>query len=357
MKKSLCIVYLAAVMAICLFFSVGAIFLRPDEAAIAAEGRELTPMPSLKTEDGSFNRDFTAGLEPVFAERFALRSQLVTANSILKAGLFGTGTEQVIVGREGYLFFGETLDDYMGTNPMTDDEISAAADALAAMAAYADGQGAQFLFAAAPNKNTVYGEYMPARYLPAEEESDLDRLYAALDAREVAYVDLRPLFDTDGLYHKRDTHWNGEGARLAYDAMMDALGLAHDDFASAPKVTVTDFPGDLDALLTPTLERFDEDIVCTLPEFRYTSNYATAMDLIISTACDTAPDRAAMIFRDSFGSALIPYFAASFADVRFERANPYRLDQLERKPADVVIVEIAERNLRDLIGADERVKK
>lgn len=353
MKRSLCIVYLAAVMAVCLFFSVGAIFFRPDAEA---EGRELTPLPSIKTEDGRFNRDFTAGLEPVFAERFALRSQLVTANSLLKAGLFGTGTEQVIVGREGYLFFGETLDDYTGTNPMTDDEINAAADALAAMAAYAEGQGAQFLFAAAPNKNTVYGAYMPARYRPAEGASDLDRLYAALDARGVAYVDLRPLFTEDGLYHKRDTHWNGEGARLAYDAMMDALGLAHDDFASAPKATVADFPGDLDALLTPTLERFDENVVYTLPAFSYTSNYATAMDLIISTAAPDAPDRSAMIFRDSFGSALIPYFSASFADVRYERANPYRLDQLERKPTDVVIVEIAERNLRDLIGAEDRIK-
>ena len=149
---------------------------------------------------------------------------------------------------------------------------------------------------------------------------------------------------------------SSEGARLAYDAMMDALDLAHDDFASAPKTTVTDFPGDLDALLTPTLERYDENVVYTLPGFTYTSNYATAMDLIISTAAPDAPDRAALIFRDSFGSALIPYFSASFADVRYERANPYRLDQLARKGADVVIVEIAERNLRDLIGADERVK-
>lgn len=351
-RKRLCGLYLGVMMALCLFFSVGALFLRPDAAA---EGRELTAMPSLQNEDGSINWDFSAGLETVFAERFAGRTQLVTASSLLKAGLFSTGTEQVIVGREDYLFFGETLDDYMGTNPMTDEEIEAAADALAAMADYAAGQGAQFLFAAAPNKNTVYGEYMPARYLAATGERDLDRLHAALDARGVPYVDLRPLFAEDGLYHKRDTHWNGEGARLAYDAMMDALGLAHDDFADAPKTVVSDFAGDLDALLTPSLARFDQDIVYTLPEFRYTSNYATAMDMIISTAADAASERTAMIFRDSFGSALIPYFSAAFRDVRYERANPFRLDQLARKGADVVIVEIAERNLRNLIGADSRI--
>lgn len=355
MKKCLSIAYLAAVMAICLFFSVGAIFLRPDAEA---EGRELTPMPALRHEDGSLNLDFTAGLETVFAERFALRSQLVTANSLLKAGLFGTGTDQVIVGREDYLFFGETLDQYLGRNPMTDAEITAAADALAALTAYAEANGAAFLFAPAPNKNTVLGEYMPARYLAAEGESDLDRLFAALDARAVPYLDLRPILtaagSADGLYHKRDTHWNGEGARVAYDAIMDALARPHDDFASAERTTVQDFPGDLDALLTPTLSRTDENIVYATPAFSYTSNYATAMDLIISTACESG-EGSALIFRDSFGSAMIPYFSAAFADIRYERANPYRIDQLTRKGADVVIVEIAERNLRDLAQAHSRI--
>lgn len=357
MKKYLPAVYLAVVMAICLFFSVGAIFLRPDADA---EGRELTPMPSLRNEDGSLNLDYTAGLENVFAERFALRSQLVTANSLLKAGLFGTGTDQVIVGRDDYLFFGETLDCYLGRSPMSDDEIAAAADALAAMQAYAEANGADFLFAPAPNKNTVLGGYMPVRYLPAEGESDLDRLFGALDARQVDYLDLRAVLtasgSADGLYHKRDTHWNGEGARVAYDAILDALGRDHDDFAAAPRQTVSDFPGDLDALLTPTLSRTDENIVYETPAFRYTSNYATPMDLIISTACATG-EGSALIFRDSFGSAMIPYFSAAFADVRYERANPYRIDQLARQGADVVIVEIAERNLRDLCAADARIQK
>ncbi|MBQ3125489.1 MAG: hypothetical protein IJC15_00345 [Clostridia bacterium] len=352
MNKTFSALYLALVMAVCLFFSVGAFFFRPDAEA---EGRELTPIPPLLTEDGRFNRDFAVGLEPVFAERFALRPQLVTADSILNAGLFSTGTEQVIVGREGYLFFGETLDDYMGTNPMTEEEIAAAADALAAMADYAEARGAQFLFAPAPNKNTVLGDFMPARYLPAEGERDLDRLFAALDARGVAYVDLRSVLSGDRLYHKRDTHWNGEGARVAYAAMMEALGLVHDDFSAAPKRTVYDFPGDLDALLTPSLTRYDENVVYDLPAFTYTSSGTDPMAMILSTACNGAAVRSAMIFRDSFGSALIPYFSAAFAEVRYERANPYRLDQLEKKPADVVIVEIAERNLRDLIGADERV--
>lgn len=56
-----------------------------------------------------------------------------------------------------------------------------------------------------------------------------------------------------------------------------------------------------------------------------------------------------LVFRDSFGSAMIPYFSASFRDVRYERAMPYRIDLLARYPADAVIIEIAERNIPLLI--------
>ena len=352
MQRNIYRIYVGLVLAICLFFAVGAFFFGPDADA---EGRELSPMPSLRTDTGALNLSFTAQLESAFADRFALRTELVTAESLLRAGLFGTGNDKVIVGQEGYLFFGETLDNYLGNNPMSDAEIEAAADQLLLMQQYTEENGASFLFAAAPNKNTIYGEYMPSRYLPAEEERDLDRLYAALDARGVAYIDLRNVLNADGLYHKRDTHWNGEGARLAYTAMMDALALEHESYADAPMERVYDFAGDLDALLTPALARTDENIVYTLPEFTYTSKYVSAMDLIISTRCDSAPERTALIFRDSFGSAMIPYFSTAFSSVIYERANPFRLDQLDRKLADVVIVEIAERNVRDLLGSAERI--
>ena len=188
MKANLCRIYVGLIIVFCLFFSVGAFFFGPDAEA---EGRELSPMPTLRTEDGALNLSYTTQLESAFADRFALRSELVTAQSVLRAGLFGTGNDQVIVGRGGYLFFGDTLDDYLGRNPMTDEEIEAAADALADMSRFAEEQGAKFIFTAAPNKNTLYSEYMPARYLAHTGESDMDRLFAALEVRSVDYLDLR----------------------------------------------------------------------------------------------------------------------------------------------------------------------
>lgn len=54
-------------------------------------------------------------------------------------------------------FFAETIDSYTG-NPMSDDEIKLAADAIENLAKTAASKGARFLFAPAPDKNTIYPE-------------------------------------------------------------------------------------------------------------------------------------------------------------------------------------------------------
>jgi hypothetical protein len=256
------------------------------------------------------------------------------------------------VGEDGFLFYNETTADYCGESLLTREEIDAIADSLKEMADKASSYGAKLVVAVAPNKNTVYGDCMPAAYRAvrdnAPDVSNMDLLYAALAQRGVLYADLRsPLADAEKLtYHKRDTHWNGEGARIAYNAILDVLEFSRDDFSAYPTVRTTDFPGDLDGMLYPGAGKTDDNY---MPQydfdsaFVYTSAGAAPMSMSLSTR--GGGEGSLLIFRDSFGSALIPYFSASFRDVRYERAMPYRIDLLARNPADAVIIEIAERNI------------
>ncbi|MBQ1977076.1 MAG: hypothetical protein II227_06520, partial [Clostridia bacterium] len=270
----------------------------------------------------------------------------------VKENVFRTGSDQVIVGKDGFLFYNETTADYCGESLLTREEIDAIADSLKEMADKASSYGAKLVVAVAPNKNTVYGDCMPAAYRAvrdnAPDVSNMDLLYAALAQRGVLYADLRaPLADAENLtYHKRDTHWNGEGARIAYNAILDVLEFSRDDFSAYPTVRTTDFPGDLDGMLYPGAGKTDDNY---MPQydfdsaFVYTSAGAAPMSMSLSTR--GGGEGSLLIFRDSFGSALIPYFSASFRDVRYERAMPYRIDLLARNPADAVIIEIAERNI------------
>lgn len=353
-KKIFCVCFCTLFFLSCVFFAAGA-FSGGENAA--SEGRELSPFPSW-VKDGAFNSAFFTEFDTWMTDRFSLRQELITANAWIRENLFATGSDQVIVGRDDFLFFADTAPDYTGESALSDADIAAAADALRTLSDYADARGARLIVAVAPNKNTIYPDKMPAAYRRGDAPSNLDRLHEALDARGVAYADLRGALTDDGtlLYHKRDTHWNGMGALRAYDAILTAAEIPHEDYAAYATITAADFPGDLDEMLYPAAALYDEN---TMPDFDfasqfiYTSNSLTSMDMTIATR--GSGEGKALIFRDSFGSALIPYFSAAFAEVRYERAVPYRIDLLEQYSADLVIVEIAERNIANLTAAADRL--
>ena len=356
MKKRLPLIYCILFVAACAFFAVG-VFL--PAAGTDAEGRDLAPFPSLKTEEG-WNSDFFTQLDTYVSEHFTARQSLIRLNGTIKERLFRTGTDQVIVGRDGFLFYNETAPDFVGESLLTDEEINAIADEILALSDYAAEHGAKLIFTVAPNKNTVYGDRMPARYRPYEGETNTDALYAALAQRGVLYADLRGELSADAEiernYHKRDTHWNGRGALVAYREILSAAGLSDTVFADCGFIETPGFPGDLDEMLYPGAGRTESDFLPDVPTeeaFIYTSAYTSPMDMTITTR--GGGTGRCLMFRDSFGSALIPYFSAAMAEVRYERATPYRIDVLNTFGADFVVIEIAERNISTLIGAADRI--
>lgn len=356
MKKRLPLLYCILFVAACAFFAVGAFLPTADTDA---EGRDLAPFPAFRTEEG-WNPDFFTELDTYVSEHFTARQSLIRLNGAVKEKLFKTGTDQVIVGRDGFLFYAETAPDFMGESLLTDEEINTIADEILALSDYAAEHGATLLFTIAPNKNTVYGDRMPARYPPYEGVTNTDALYAALEQRGVLYADLRDTLSADAEiernYHKRDTHWNGRGALVAYREILSALGTSDTFFADCGFVEVPSFAGDLDEMLYPGAGRTETDFLPDVPTedaFIYTSAYVSPMDMTITTV--GGGEGRLLMFRDSFGSALIPYFSAAMAEVRYERATPYRIDILNTFDADFVVIEIAERNISTLLGAAERI--
>lgn len=348
MKKLFPILYCGVFIALCLALGLGAFFLPADADG---EGRDLASFPAF-TVEGKFNADFFNEFDAWLTDHFTARRHFINANSAVMENVFHTGSDQVIVGEDEFLFYKDTVADYCGESFLAQGEIDAIADSLKAMADEAASHGAKLIVAVAPNKNTVYGEYMPAAYRAVRDqaagESNMDLLYAALAERGVLYADLRPcLADAENLtYHKRDTHWNGEGALAAYNAILGVLDLPHEDFSAYPMIHTSDFPGDLDGMLYPGAGRTDDNYMPAYDfasAFVYTSASTAPMSMSLTTR--GGGEGSLLVFRDSFGSALIPYFSASFREVRYERAMPYRIDLLARNPADAVIIEIAERNI------------
>lgn len=326
------------------------------ENAENAENRELAAFPALHTEDGAWNRSYTMQIEAWFRDHFGLRTQMVTQYNALGDSVFRISSNtDVIIGKEGWLYYTPTLNDARGIRTLSDDEIRQAAHNLQMMSDYAAGKGAKLIFAAAPNKASIYPQYLPARYLSTGEKNNLDLLRDALAETDVTVCNWREgLRDTalrGGvlLYHKLDTHWNNDGAMRGYAMLMASAGLDSRGWQNAPRTETQDWTGDLWQMLYPDKENPDANAVYDIPQtWQDIGHMRSIDDLTIQTQCKDG-EGSLLMFRDSFGRALIPILSERFKSAVYCRATAVPLDKLETAPANLVVYELVERNLDQLV--------
>lgn len=302
-------------------------------------------------EDG-FCVDILEKLGNYFQDHFGFRSHYVTANAKFSKNLFGVSeADGVIAGKNGWLYYKDSLEDYLGIEQMTDRALFCAAHTLAMMQRYAETRGCRFLFTAVPNKNTLYGENMPYYdRMKVSAETNLTRLPAFLEEEGVAYADLYGLFASkeEILYHKRDSHWNQKGAALASAVLLEKTGKETVDWENEPYETRCDFAGDLDAMLFPEAVSLEEEIYFDRKQvFAYVGEVESNFDPMIATVNPSA-EGSLVMYRDSFGNALLPFMADAFAHAYFSRGVPYQMEDLALQNADTLIVERAQRFLPEM---------
>lgn len=342
-KNGLYFGFLGLFLALCLTLSVGILFAGP---ALPGANEQLQKAPVWKDSDGHFNDSFLKEAAAWINDHFFLRQTLISANHSLTSSLFGvSGEDSVIVGKDGWLYFGETLDNYTGVNSFSDRELFAIAQNLSMMDRYCRENGKQFAFVIAPNKNSLYPEYMPD-YGAVAEKPDSRKLLELLNAMSVPAVDLFTAFESTGevLYYATDSHWHSKGAALGADLINAAFGVQTDFYGGPFADGEQPYTGDLFHMLYPAWDGKEPDPVYTGElEFSYTGS-GRKPDAITLTTESSAPGRI-LVYRDSFGNLLHPYLAASYGSAKFSRSNSYDLTG----EYDFVLVELVERNLEYLL--------
>ena len=347
MKKAWYILFTAVFFLACLVPSVGMLVKGPAPAA----ANEIPAVkPKLTQRDGSFNPEVLSQTQKYMANSFFLRLECITAWDRLCADGFATSAnDSVLIGPDGWLFFGGAVNDITGAEQMTDRQIWCAARSLALMQEYAESHGAAFLFTVPCGKYTLYPQHAPA-YVTVAEGSNRERLADALAEQDVNYVNLYDAFTAvdEELYYQWDSHWTGRGAALAADAILAAAGMETDYFAG-PFTPVWDHIGDLYEMLYPTGTAVEADYSWDPGfTFDYLSNFRSADDNTIETETP-GQSGSLLMFRDSSGRSLYPYMAQSFGRAYFSRLNNYRIDYVNQQDASLVVVELAERTLPYLL--------
>lgn len=347
MKRKTLQCYLGIMFVICLIPFTGMLW---KDSSESSENRTLAPAPKLKDENG-WNINVLSDAGAYFEDHFAYRTELVTADAMLRGTLFQVSADDgVIVGTDGWLYYMDSLNDYLGRDTMSDRAIYNVAHILNMMQTYVEQTGRKFIFTAAPNKNSLYPEHMPYYYKKVSDAHNIDKLRIALEAEGVNYVDLFSVFkETDEvLYHRRDSHWNNMGAAMAADELFDALEQEHRPWQDTAYEIRCDFEGDLDQMLYPNAVTPEDELYFTEDfEYEYVGEVESNFDPQIQTM-NADKSGGLLMYRDSFGNALLPFMAEEFGTATFSRGIPYYLDDMFFSGADTVIVERAERFLPDM---------
>ena len=151
----------------------------------------------------------------------------------------GLIARDVYVGKDGWLFYTDSIDNYLGTDLYADTMLRRIAKQMQGRADWCEENGITFYFMIAPNKNTIYPEKMMSSMKEGEQKR-IDQVYDYLrENTTVKCIDVRDALiaeknanPTVDLYYPLDTHWNNHGGFIAYQTIMDTI---KQDFPNAIK--------------------------------------------------------------------------------------------------------------------------
>ena len=349
-KKTL--LFLIACFLICIIPSVGTLFFPTTEST---ENKTMAEAPELFTDSGALNKDFFNDFESYFNERMALRNQLVYADAQIQSGVFRqSNVSGVICGADDWLYYSSTLDDYLGTDVMSDRELYNLAHNFSVVQEYLESKDIAFALTVPPNKNTLYGENMPyydSRIVNSSHSAKL--LSPMLSEKEINYVNLFELFEAQDevLYLRKDSHWNMKGACMAYNGIMDALKVEHESYASVEPVAVDNEDGDLNRMLYSFYGKPETDYSYELGQkYSYSNDAQSVEDGWIITG-NKSGKGGLLMFRDSFANTLIPFMSNEFETAYYSKGMPNAMERfVDEYSPECVVIEKVERNIGEYLS-------
>lgn len=353
-----------------------------DRTYSEAERRMLSRFPSISTGLNSFV-DFARGFDAYYQDHFGLRELLIHRYHREMGKRFrNVRLPDVVVGRDGWFFYSgeDVLDDLTGALAFEPKEVERLAETVKARRRWLEGQGIFYLVAVAPNKQSIYPEYLPAYVPRTDAPSRLDAAVAALNSDPASrIIDLRPILLDAGkekrLYDKTDTHWNSLGAYVAYREVMKEVARRFPDHDYAHFFTVgaswqEEPAGDLARLAGREADNRElRPMVNAWIRARETAMRPRLRAILalqnLQPHQTVREDRAfrAVVLHDSFINPMRPFLSESFGEVlyvwKYYDRESWQYFTRERLAAvieefqpDIVIDMVVERHL-DWLLADE----
>jgi hypothetical protein len=343
-----------------------------DGADPDAENRTLAPFPAAPTAWTSL-RGFLPGLDAWFSDHFAFRTDLVKAYGVSRYFWLGVSpSASVAMGPRGWLFYSADggLEDFTNQAPLPEQEIQNWRNVIVRAQRWCRAHGIAYGFTILPDKGSIYPEMFPQTARRVSRLSRIDQVMTAI-ADTGAAIDVRQaLLDEKRhgrLFQKTDTHWNQRGAYVGYRVIIDALRLQLPSIPpplplSAFKPETRHIAGmDLAGMIGLKRVLGEEDLRLAPKNPRRfvvrepKGNIVEAGEARIVTEIPGSTLPRAVVFRDSFVSALAPYFSEHFSRVVYLWRNDFSVEEIEKEHPDVVLQEIVGRHVQWFVPSPELI--
>lgn len=277
-----------------------------------------------------------------FTDDLFTRKELIEFNTGLTCMLSGNSyieNTQVLVGKEDYLFYktemdGRPIDDYMGINHFSEDELAVMAQNLVANRDYFAQRGIRLVIMGLPNKESVYSEYMPDTVYRIRQDTRADQVAEYLWANtDLEYIypkkELMEAKDDYQVYYKTDTHWNQIGTFIGMQAMFERMyGYSVTPDTVDFRVDMTDYAGDL-ATIAGLTDKYNVDSV-----------YVLKAESVDSKQCH---DDDVLVVGDSFSGFVSTEAKAYYDEVTWKYTTDFTIDMVDEYQPDIIIWECTER--------------
>lgn len=330
---------------------------------VLVENRVLAAFPVAPKSIPDLDR-FRVELDAYAADHLPSRKFLIAGLNYVRYIAGYSGTRRVVVGGDGWLFYdNDSHLSQLRPSTLTDAEKAAWVATLERRTRQLAAKGIQYVVVSGPVKESLYPDLLPRWLRGRGGPSDADALVeAATHAGVDSVVDVRPpLIEARSLgvpiYSPFDTHWTGNGAFYAYQALMKRFDSAGISVRAHPRSYFVESdlglarPEDLAHMLgisSLVKQRYvsldDPDKLSEKVEYLTPARDWTA-DRIVDTG-KSGP--VLMLTGDSFSTALLPLLSGHFSKVIFSHHEHgfFREDLIERFKPDVVVLEVIESGFR-----------
>lgn len=341
------------------------------------EQRELAKKPVFKLNKETIT-SYPKEYENYLNDNFGIKNSLVFLNNYINVKLLGVSPmDSVLLGKNGWLYYAKDgdinmVDDYRGITMFSDEQLKKIKDNLEEQKNWLEARKIPFVLLFAPNKETIYPEYLPDNIKKVQEKTRLDQLITYLKKNsDVDIIDIRnELINNKSqgtLYYETDSHWNELGAFYGQKAIMSEVNkyipkVKSKDLSDFNLIKETDTEGGDLAKMLSLQEQYKENTVKVVPKTPYgwhivpDSNYALTQGLVTENNNKTLPRL--LMFRDSYTINLQPYLSDYFSTAVYQWNHSFDSNLvLEAKP-DIVVHEVVERYIFELLAENpDSIKK